>query len=169
MEDQDKGKPTKKKKDRSGTRTRYSDGKSQSYLPHCQEPTCIIRVNWLIRPSIHPSGSGHFDFGYSNSDFWHRQTTRQYLRPCQVIIGSTLVPGRLVNRARVHALVLSSASRFWYTIFHDQPLGWEYAGRLLNTGRLCQFRLALEYERHLFFFFLTFYSECPYGTLVTLA
>lgn len=108
-----------------------------------------------IGRSAHPSGSGHFDFGHSNSGFGGRRTTLQYLRPGQVIIGSTLVPGRLVNRARVHALALASASRFWYTIYYDQPLGWEYAGRLLSTNRLCQFRLALEYERH-------FFSDLPF-------
>lgn len=99
---------------------------------------------WPIRPA----GSGYFDFGYSNSGSWGRQTTRQYLRPGQVIIGSTLVPGRLVNRARVHAPALTSA-----VLVHHIPRPASWLGICGSTaGRLCQFRLALEYERHFSFY-----------------
>ncbi|KAJ5880062.1 hypothetical protein N7455_003527 [Penicillium solitum] len=109
MENQDKWKQTtkKKKKDRNSqilTEAMHILGTVT------ENPRAISRIAKnrpasleSIGRSAHPSGSGHFDFGHSNSGFWGRRTTRQYLRPGQVIIGSTLVPGRLVNRARVHA------------------------------------------------------------------
>lgn len=158
-----------------GSRQRETDKKKRTEIPKSWPKLGTYSVLWrkipelspaLPRTDLHhqsqladpPIGLWTLWLWIFQLRFWRRQTTRQYVRLCQVIIGLTLVPGRLVNRARVHALALASASRFWYAIYYDQPLGWEYAGRLLNTGRLCQFRLALEYERHFIFFWLSILS-----------
>jgi hypothetical protein len=88
--------------------TQYHDGKSQ--LSPALPSTDLHHQSQLAHP-IHRA-LDTLTLAWFNSGFRGRQIKRQYPRPRQVIIGSTLAPGRLVNRARVHALAMTFGSGF---------------------------------------------------------
>jgi hypothetical protein len=83
------------------------DGKSQ---PSPALPSTDLHHQSQLGGLIHRA-LNTLTLEWLNSGFPGRNAKRQYPRPRQVIIGSTLAPGRLVNWARVHALVMTSASR----------------------------------------------------------
>lgn len=170
MEGQDKGKQTTKKwqkmantnTDGGWARTRYCDGKSQGYLPHCQEPTFIIGVNWPIHPSIgfwkfwlwtfelrFLGSTDHTPISETWSSYhWlnPRTWSSSQLDPC------TCASSRFCIQVLVHHLPWPAS---WLGICGSTA---EYAECFSFMSVPVSVRI---WAPLIIFFFLTSYSECP--------